>query len=80
MHEAQVSMAPVLAQPLVRWFFAAAFLTVMLAHIAVYVFFSLYLDALGYSKKTFDRAAVGLVGGGGDRLWFYRRRAVVCRA
>ncbi|MCI4440228.1 MFS transporter [Tibeticola sp.] len=48
-HEARVPIAPVLAQPLVRWFFAAAFFHV-LSHIAVYVFFSLYLDALGYPK------------------------------
>ena len=40
---------PVLRQPMVRWFFAAAFFHV-LAHIGIYVFFSLYLDALGYSK------------------------------
>lgn len=40
---------PVLRQPAVRWLFAAAFFHV-LAHIGIYVFFSLYLDALGYSK------------------------------
>ena len=42
---------PVLRQPVVRWFFASAFFHV-LAHMAVYVFFSLYLDALGYAKST----------------------------
>ena len=40
---------PVLRQPPVRWFFASAFLHV-LSHIGIYVFFSLYLDSLGYSK------------------------------
>jgi len=40
---------PVLSQPPVRWFFASAFFHV-LSHIGIYVFFSLYLDALGYSK------------------------------
>ncbi len=40
---------PVLRQKPVRWFFAAAFFHV-LSHIGIYVFFSLYLDALGYSK------------------------------
>ncbi len=40
---------PVLQRPPVRWFFASAFLHV-LSHIGIYVFFSLYLDALGYSK------------------------------
>ncbi len=45
----QLPVWPVLRQPAVRWFFAAVFFHV-LAHIGVYVFFSLYLDALGYSK------------------------------
>jgi PPP family 3-phenylpropionic acid transporter len=40
---------PVLRLKPVRWFFAAAFFHV-LSHIGIYVFFSLYLDALGYSK------------------------------
>ena len=40
---------PVLRLRPVRWFFAAAFFHV-LSHIGIYVFFSLYLDALGYSK------------------------------
>jgi MFS transporter, PPP family, 3-phenylpropionic acid transporter len=39
----------VLAQRGVQWFFASVFFHV-LAHIGIYVFFSLYLDALGYSK------------------------------
>lgn len=43
-------LAPVLAEPRVRWFFAGAFFMV-LSHIALYVFFSLYLDALGHSKR-----------------------------
>lgn len=45
------AIAPVLRRPQVRWFFASACFHV-LAHIAVYVFFSLYLDALGYRKST----------------------------
>jgi PPP family 3-phenylpropionic acid transporter len=44
-------MWPVLRQPPVRWFFAAVFFHV-LAHIFIYVFFSLYLDSLGYSKTV----------------------------
>ncbi len=44
-------LAPVLLEPRVRWFFAGAFFMV-LAHIALYVFFSLYLDALGHSKRV----------------------------
>ena len=47
--DAHVPVWPVLRQKQVRWFFAAAFFHV-LSHIGIYVFFSLYLDALGYSK------------------------------
>jgi MFS transporter, PPP family, 3-phenylpropionic acid transporter len=47
------SVWDVLRRPAVAWFFAGVFFTV-LAHTALYVFFSLYLDALGYGK-----AAVG---------------------
>ena len=42
---------PLLRQPAVRWFFAAVFFHI-LAHIFIYVFFSLYLDNLGYSKTV----------------------------
>lgn len=48
-HDAKLSVMPVLRQRAVQWFFAAAFFHV-LSHIGIYVFFSLYLDALGYSK------------------------------
>jgi PPP family 3-phenylpropionic acid transporter len=48
-HEERVSVMPVLRQRAVQWFFAAAFFHV-LSHIGIYVFFSLYLDSLGYSK------------------------------
>ena len=44
-----VPVRSVLVQPAVRWFFASAFFHV-LSHIGIYVFFSLYLDSLGYSK------------------------------
>lgn len=51
-HEAvHPDIGPVLRQPPVRWFFAAVFFHV-LAHIFIYVFFSLYLDSLGYSKTV----------------------------
>jgi PPP family 3-phenylpropionic acid transporter len=39
----------VLRQPVVAWFFAGVFLTV-LAHTSLYAFLSLYLDAKGYGK------------------------------
>jgi len=46
---ASAPVSDVLRQPAVRWFFASAFFHV-LSHIGIYVFFSLYLDSLGYSK------------------------------
>ncbi len=50
-------IGPVLRLPEVRWFFAGVMLTV-LAHTALYAFFSLYLDSLGYGKP-----AVGMLWG-----------------
>lgn len=41
---------PVVRQPEVVWFLASAFFTV-LAHSALYAFFSLYLDDLGHDKR-----------------------------
>ena len=58
----------VLRQPVVAWFFAGVFLTV-LAHTSMYTFFSLYLDSLGYTKS-----AVGLLWAVGVVLeigWFW---------
>ena len=49
--EVHPDIRPVLRQPAVRWFFAAVFFHV-LSHIFIYVFFSLYLDSLGYSKAV----------------------------
>ena len=58
----------VLREPVVAWFFAGVFFTV-LAHTALYAFFSLYLVSLGYSKT-----AVGLVwavGVAAEVTWFW---------
>jgi len=58
----------VLRVPVVGWFFAGIFFTV-LAHTSLYAFFSLYLDALGYS-----RTAVGLLWATGvlvEVVWFW---------
>ena len=44
-----VAILPILRQREVQWFFASLFFHV-LSHMSVYVFFSLYLDSLGYSK------------------------------
>lgn len=41
----------VLREPVVAWFFAGTFLTV-LAHTSLYAFYSLYLSSLGYAKGT----------------------------
>ena len=46
-----LSVWRVLRRPVVAWFFAGIFFTV-LAHTALYVFLSLYLDSLGYSKSA----------------------------
>ena len=48
-HTEAVPVWPVLRQPQVRWFFLSLFFHV-LSHMGIYVFFSLYLDELGYSK------------------------------
>lgn len=59
---------PVFRQPLVRWLFGAVFFHV-LAHIGIYVFFSLYLDELGYSKTMIGVLwAVSVVV---EIAWFY---------
>ncbi|MFM1818352.1 MAG: putative 3-phenylpropionic acid transporter, partial [Pseudomonadota bacterium] len=47
--QSRPAVGQVLRQRSVQWFFVSAFFHV-LAHIGIYVFFSLYLDALGYSK------------------------------
>lgn len=47
--EAQVGFGKVLRQPPTKWFFATLFFHV-LSHAALYTFFSLYLDELGYGK------------------------------
>ena len=57
----------VLREPVVAWFFAGVFLTV-LAHTSLYAFYSLYLASLGYGK-----GAIGLlwaVGVAVEVAWF----------
>jgi PPP family 3-phenylpropionic acid transporter len=66
--ESRGAVAAVLRQGPVRWLFASMFFHI-LAHIGVYVFFSLHLDALGYSKTTIGLLwAVGVLVEIG---WFY---------
>jgi MFS transporter, PPP family, 3-phenylpropionic acid transporter len=62
------SVLPILQQKAVRWFFIALFFHV-LSHMGIYVFFSLYCDALGYSKTT-----IGLLWGWSvvvEIVWFF---------
>ena len=67
---------PVLRRPVVRWFFASLLFHVM-AHFAVYAFFSLYLDALGYSKAVIGALwAVSVVV---EIAWFYAQGRLIAR-
>jgi PPP family 3-phenylpropionic acid transporter len=50
-HQDAPPVLHVLRQPVVAWFFAGVTLTV-LAHAALYAFFTLYLDSLGYGKPA----------------------------
>jgi PPP family 3-phenylpropionic acid transporter len=62
------AVGAVLAQPHVRWFWVALCLHI-LSHVAVYAFLSLYLDHLGYSKRTIGWLwAVAVVV---EIAWFY---------
>jgi MFS transporter, PPP family, 3-phenylpropionic acid transporter len=66
--EAKPSLRPVLRQRAVRWFFAAAIFHV-LAHMGLYIYFSLHLDALGYSKTVIGLMwAVSVIV---EIIWFY---------
>jgi MFS transporter, PPP family, 3-phenylpropionic acid transporter len=65
---ANVSVLPILKQKAVQWFFLSIFLHV-LSHMGIYVFFSLYLDALGYTKTVIGLMwAVSVVT---EIIWFY---------
>jgi len=67
-HHETVAVGPILRDPKVAWFFASLFFHV-LAHIGIYVYFSLYLDALGYSKTMIGLMwAVSVVM---EILWFF---------
>jgi PPP family 3-phenylpropionic acid transporter len=69
-------IAPALRQPAVRWFFASLLFHVM-AHFAIYGFFSLYLDSLGYSKATIGALwAVSVVV---EIAWFYAQGRLIAR-
>ena len=66
-HE-RIAIWPILQQSAVRWLFVSMFLHV-LAHMGIYIYLSLYLDELGYSKTTIGMLwAVSVVVEIG---WFY---------
>jgi PPP family 3-phenylpropionic acid transporter len=68
-HEAQhTPVWPVLKQREVQLFFASVFFHV-LSHIGIYVFFSLYLDELGYSKTMIG--VLWAVSVAAEIVWFF---------
>jgi PPP family 3-phenylpropionic acid transporter len=66
--DVRLSVMPVLRQRKVQWFFAAVFFHV-LSHIGIYVFFSLYLDELGYSKTMIG--VLWAVSVAAEIVWFF---------
>jgi PPP family 3-phenylpropionic acid transporter len=66
--EVRPPVIPVLRQRQVQWFFAAVFFHV-LSHIGIYVFFSLYLDELGYSKTMIG--VMWAVSVAAEIVWFF---------
>ncbi|HZN48655.1 MAG TPA: MFS transporter [Ramlibacter sp.] len=75
-HAPREPIAPALRRPAVRWFFASLFFHVM-AHFAIYAFYSLYLDGLGYSKSTIGALwAVSVIV---EIAWFYAQGRLIAR-
>ena len=66
--DAPLPVMNVLRQPRVQWFFATVFFHV-LSHIGIYVFFSLYLDELGYSKTMIG--VLWAVSVAAEIVWFF---------
>lgn len=67
-HNPKLAVWPILRSTPVRWLFASMFFHV-LSHMGIYVFFSLYLDQLGYSKTMIGLLwAVSVIAEIG---WFY---------
>jgi len=68
LHQGRLTVWPVLRKPAVQWLFASVFFQV-LAHMGIYVFFSLYMDHLGYSKNVIGLLwAVSVLA---EMAWFY---------
>ena len=70
LHSASAALGAmsVLRRPVVAWFFAGVFLTV-LAHTSLYAFYSLYLSSLGYGKG--DIGLLWSIGVVVEVVWFY---------
>ncbi len=69
-------IAPVLSRPVVRWFFASLLFHVM-AHFAIYAYFSLFLDARGYGKAAIGAFwAISVVV---EIAWFFWQGRVIAR-
>jgi len=67
-HEKKQPILSILKKRPVQWFFAALFFHV-LSHMGIYIFFSLYLDALGYSKTVIGLLwAVSVLA---EIVWFF---------
>jgi len=66
--DARPPVMSVLRQRKVQWFFATVFFHV-LSHIGIYVFFSLYLDELGYSKTMIG--VLWAVSVAAEIVWFF---------
>jgi len=67
---------PLVRRPDVAWFLASAFL-MMFAHAALYVFYSLYLERLGYSK--FSIGVMWTIGVVAEIIFFYYQGLLFAR-
>ena len=69
-------IAPVLRQPVVAWFFVSLFFHVM-AHMAIYAYFSLFLDERGYGKASIGALwAISVVA---EIAWFFWQGRFIAR-
>ena len=74
--EAPPKVLPLLKEPLIAGFFLANFFMIA-AHTGLYVFFSLYLDSLGYAKSVIG--LLWLVAIGLEMAWFYFQGSLLKR-
>ena len=67
-HESKRSVLPIFRKRSVRWLFASVFFHV-LGHMGIYIYFSLFLDANGYSKTVIGLMWAACVVA--EIVWFY---------